>query len=196
MIEAVTEALLSGKYNGYGPAIGFAEVRKALAEHVTHPEAPVTAEDLILTSGCSHGIQMAIEVLTEPGTNILAPSPGFPLYGTLCEPLGVEQRHYNLLVEHNWEVDLDHMESLIDENTRAIIVNNPSNPCGAVYSKEHLEAILKMAEKHKIPVIADEIYSGMVYGGAKFHYLATLEPKVPMITCDGLSKRYIFFETP
>lgn len=196
VVKSVSDCLVSGKYNGYGPAVGFPEVRKALAEFVTHPNAPVTADDLVLTSGCSHALQLAIEALANPGQNILVPRPGFPLYVTLMRPHGIRERYYNLIMERGWEADLQQMESLIDQNTAAIVVNNPSNPCGAVFSKEHLEKILKLAEKHKVPIIADEIYGAMVYNEAKFHPLATLRPKVPILTCDGISKRYthlIFF---
>jgi tyrosine aminotransferase len=189
--QAVAEALMSGKFNGYGPAVGFPEIREALAEFVTHPEAPVTADDIVLTSGCSHGLQLAIEALANPGQNILVPRPGFPLYVTLMRPHGIQERYYNLIMEKGWEADLQQMENLIDEHTAAIVVNNPSNPCGAVFSKEHLEGILKLAARHKVPIIADEIYGSMVYNDAKFHPLATLKPKVPIVTCDGISKRYL-----
>lgn len=95
-------------------------------------------------------------------------------------------------MENGAQVDLDDMESLIDDRTRAIIVNNPSNPTGAVYAKAHLEAILRIADKYKLPIIADEIYGGMVYDGAVFYPMATLEPKVPILSCDGIAKRYTF----
>lgn len=187
--EAVTQSLLSGRYNGYGPSVGFPEVRKALADFVTHPEAPVIADDIVLGNGCSHALQMAIEAIADPGQNILVPRPCFSMYATLMKPHGIEDRFYNLIMEKGWEADLKHMDSQIDDKTAAIIVNNPSNPCGAVYSKSHLEDILKLAQKRRVPIIADEIYGSMVYNGAKFYPMATLKPKVPIITCDGISKR-------
>jgi tyrosine aminotransferase len=79
--------------------------------------------------------------------------------------LGIETREYNLLPNQDWEVDLDHMESLIDENTAAIIVNSPSNPCGSVFSVAHLKQILAIAEAYKVPIIADEIYDNFVFPG-------------------------------
>jgi tyrosine aminotransferase len=191
VLKALEDSLKSGKYNGYGPAIGVLEVRAAVAEHATSSEAPVTAEDVILTSGCSHALQLAIEVLANPGDNILVPRPGFPLYGTLMRPHGIEDRPYDLQINRGWEADLVQMEGLIDERTKAIIVNNPSNPCGAVFSKEHLEAILRIADRYKVPIIADEIYGDLAFDGAKFLPMATLEPKVPILTCDGIGKRYL-----
>ena len=79
--------------------------------------------------------------------------------------LGIETREYNLLPNQDWEVDLLHMESLIDENTAAIIVNSPSNPCGSVFSVAHLKQILAIAEEYKVPIIADEIYDNFVFPG-------------------------------
>jgi tyrosine aminotransferase len=189
--QAVVEALMSGQYNGYGPAHGYVHVREALAKFVSTPESHVDADDITLTSGCSHALQLAIEAIAGPGKNILVPKPGFPLYVTLMRPHDIEERYYNLLMDKNWEADLEHMDSLIDENTAAIVVNNPNNPTGAVYSRQHLEDILKLAQKHRVPVIADEIYGDMVFGGAHFYPMHTLEPKVPLFTCDGISKRYL-----
>jgi len=189
--RAVLNALLSGKYNGYGPATGFPEVCQALAEFVSTPESHVDAEDITLTSGCSHALQLAIEALAGPGKNILVPRPGFPLYATLMRPHDIEERYYNLCMDKNWQADLEQMDSLIDDHTAAIVVNNPNNPTGAVYSREHLEDILKLAQKHRVPIIADEIYGDMVFGGAHFYPMHTLKPKVPLLTCDGISKRYL-----
>ncbi len=78
---------------------------------------------------------------------------------------GIETREYNLLPDQDWEVDLRHMESLIDDKTAAIIVNNPSNPCGSVFSIDHLKKILDIAEQNKVPIIADEIYDNFVFPG-------------------------------
>jgi len=88
-------------------------------------------------------------------------------------------------------IDLKHLESQIDINTRAIIVNNPSNPTGVVFPKEHLEAILELACKRKIVIIADEIYGDLVYDGALFYPMASLSKDVPVISVDGIAKRYL-----
>ena len=88
-------------------------------------------------------------------------------------------------------MNLSHIEQLIDHRTKAIVMNNPSNPTGAVYSKAHLVDFLKMCDKYGMTVIADEIYGDMVYDGAEFHPLASLTPKVPILTCDGIAKRYL-----
>nr|CAD2203444.1 unnamed protein product [Meloidogyne enterolobii] len=134
---------------------------------------------------------MAIVAIADPGQDILVPKPGFPLYSTLCQPNGIESRQYRLEMDDKGLIDLVHLESLFDSQT-SIIVNNPSNPTGVVFPKEHLEQILELAQKYKVPIIADEIYGDLVYGeGARFHPMATLSPRVPIITCDGIGKRYL-----
>jgi tyrosine aminotransferase len=94
---------------------------------------------VFLTFGTSGALYNAIAVLCERGTNVVVPTPGFPLYQPICENLGVEYKNYNLLPDKKWEVDLENLKETIDENTRAILVNNPSNPCGSCWTKEHME---------------------------------------------------------
>jgi tyrosine aminotransferase len=93
--------------------------------------------------------------------------------------------------ESNWEVDLNELESLIDQNTVGILINNPSNPCGSVYSKDHLKKIIKVAERFHLPIIADEVYGEMVFPGYEFFYMAELSDSVPILSCNALSKRFI-----
>ena len=93
--------------------------------------------------------------------------------------------------DKQWEADLDHMEKLIDANTVAIVVVNPSNPCGSVYSKQHILEILAVAERHFLPVIADEVYAGLVFSGSKFYSIASLSQNVPVLSCGGMGKKYL-----
>ncbi|CAO3627945.1 unnamed protein product [Cunninghamella blakesleeana] len=189
--EAVIRHLKSFKYNGYPPAHGTLDARKAVAEFVNTKEAPVTADDIILTNGCSGALDICVNVLGNPGQNILLPRPGFSLYGSLADIRSLESRYYNLIPEQNWQIDLEHMESLIDDQTCAILVNNPSNPCGSVYDKEHLEAILRVAAKHHIPIIADEIYCDLVFKGNAFYPMASLTTEVPILSVGGLAKKWL-----
>lgn len=177
--------------DGYGPSVGILQARQAVASHFSTPSMPINADDVILTSGASHALDLAVTAIADPGENILVPAPGFPLYTTLCRPNGIETRQYNLKMNDGGLIDLDHLEAQIDSNTRAIIVNNPSNPTGIVFPKEHLEAILKMAFRHKLVIIADEIYGDMTYDGGVFYPIASLSPKVPIISVDGIAKRYL-----
>lgn len=119
------------------------------------------------------------------------PSPGFPLFQPICENLGVEWGVYRLDPERNWEIDFDSVEKLIDSRTKAILVNNPSNPCGSCWTREHQEAILALADKHKIPLICDEVYHGLSFDAERpFISFGNLSSNVPIICCSALSKIY------
>lgn len=189
--KAVVDSVNSMKYNGYGPTTGYESARKAVAEYSSTSEAPLESRDVILTSGCSHALDLCITVIANPGQNILIPRPGFPLYQTLAEGLGIETKYYNLKPERGWEIDLDDLESQIDSQTAAIIINNPSNPCGSVFTRFHLLEILDVAARNFVPIIADEIYDYFVFPGYEFFPIASLSKDVPILTCGGLTKRYL-----
>ncbi|KAM4834038.1 tyrosine aminotransferase isoform 1-T3 [Thomomys bottae] len=189
--QAMKDALDSGKYNGYAPSIGYLSSREEIASYYHCPEAPLEAKDVVLTSGCSQAIELCVAVLANPGQNILVPRPGFSLYKTLAESMGIEVKFYNLLPEQSWEIDLKQLESLIDEKTACLIVNNPSNPCGSVFRRSHLQKILEVAARQCVPILADEIYGDMVFSGCKYEPLATLSTSVPILSCGGLAKRWL-----
>eukprot|EP00761_Pharyngomonas_kirbyi_P007813 gb/GECH01007824.1/.p1 GENE.gb/GECH01007824.1/~~gb/GECH01007824.1/.p1 ORF type:complete len:417 (+),score=66.46 gb/GECH01007824.1/:1-1251(+) len=190
--DAMARHASSGDRNGYCHSEGYADVRRTIAERFGDPDHhPLTANDVILTSGCSHALDMCFTVMASEGDNILIPKPGFALYKTQCDSKGIETRPYRLDPARSWEADLEHMQSLIDDRTRAILVNNPSNPCGSVYSADHLRAILQIAERHCVPIIADEIYAHMVFPGSTFTSLASLSHTVPILSVGGLAKQYL-----
>lgn len=191
MLSAVEESLRSHKHNGYAPAVGELEARRAIARTMSVPDAPLTERDIIITSACSGALEICIGTLANPGDNILIPRPGFSVYKTIGCSNGVHMKYYDLLAEREWEVDLSHLESQIDARTACIIVNNPSNPCGSVYSKDHLTAICEVAERHQLPIIADEICAYSVFRNEVFHPLATCTQNVPILSCCALSKRFL-----
>ncbi|KAI8376715.1 tyrosine aminotransferase [Choanephora cucurbitarum] len=189
--NAVIKQIESFRSNGYPPADGYLVARNAVAQAHSVPAAPLTADDVILTNGCSGALEMCFTALCNEGQNILLPRPGFSLYPSLAALKFVEPRFYDLLPEQSWEADLKQMESLIDENTAAILINNPSNPCGSVFSREHLLDILALAEKHHVPIIADEIYCDLVFEGNTFFPMATLTSTVPILSVGGLAKKWL-----
>jgi len=198
MHKAIFEASQSLAHNGYGPAVGNPQARAAVAETHSYEGHPaLTANDVVMASGCSHALEMAFGVLCNGShqggkrSNVLLPNPGFSLYQTICDAYGVEVRMYNLLPETNWCCDLPQLEALIDQDTAAILVNNPSNPCGSVFPKEHLADILAIADKHRIPIIADEIYEEMAFAPSVAVPLAALPSQVPIIQVGGLAKRWM-----
>ncbi|OWA51428.1 Tyrosine aminotransferase [Hypsibius exemplaris] len=190
-VRAVKDAADSKKFDGYAPSTGILSAREAVADYASRSTSPVTAKDVILTSGASHALELSISVLCDRGSNLLIPCPGFSIYKTIACSLGVECRSYRLQPELDWEIDLDQLASLIDADTAAIVVNNPSNPCGSVYTKEHLQAILEVADYYKVPVIADEIYDDLVFPGHVFYPMASLTETVPVLACNGLTKKFI-----
>lgn len=105
--------------------------------------------------------------------------------------LSFQVKYYDLIPEKNWEIDLDHLESLIDHKTAAIVLNNPSNPCGSVYTEFHLRKLLSIAYNYQIPIIADEIYDRLVFPGNKFVSITSLNSFVPILVCGGLAKRFL-----
>ncbi|GAB1870049.1 Tyrosine aminotransferase [Camponotus japonicus] len=191
VIEAVQESVASQLYNGYAPTIGYQRAREAVAEYSSNEFVKVDPKDVILCSGCSCALDLCITVLAREGQNILIPRPGFSSYRTLAEGLGIMVKSYNLRPELDWEIDLDDLEAQIDESTAAIVINNPSNPCGSVFSRDHILDILDVAARYYVPIIADEIYEHMVFPGRTFHSLASLSTEVPILSCSGLTKRFL-----
>ncbi|XP_050361316.1 tyrosine aminotransferase [Nymphalis io] len=190
VLQAVRDSVELTTSRGYAPSKGHYEARVAVAKYCAH-QGNVHPDDVILSSGCSHAIEMVITALADSGQNVLIPRPGFSIYQTLAEGLGIIIKHYNLLPDEQWKVDLDDLESQIDDDTVAIVVINPSNPCGSVYDKEHLSEILDIASRNRVPIIADEIYEHFVFSGNKFTAISSISQDVPVLTCGGLTKRFL-----
>jgi len=191
MVNALVGAVTGGSASGYQPSQGAASCRMAIAEAFSVPGRPkLTPGDVFMTLGCSEALSHCIAALAVEGSNILLPSPGFPLYQVLCDYHGVEVRYYKLLPEQGWEVDVASLANLADEKTCALLVNNPSNPCGTVYSREHLAKVLGACEELRLPVIADEVYAGMSFS-EPFFACAEVAPSLPVLSVCALSKRWL-----
>jgi tyrosine aminotransferase len=189
--DSVIKVIESNKWNGYTHSWGIPTARKAIAAKYSVPNCKLTENDVIIASACSGAIEIAIAGLANEGDNILLPKPGFGIYETIAGSKGIVSKFYNLDPKKDWDIDLEHLESLIDSKTKVIVVNNPSNPCGSVYSREHLVAICKIAEKHRLPIIADEVYANMTFSGKVFVPMASCTETVPILTCGGLAKQYL-----
>eukprot|EP01133_Synstelium_polycarpum_P014185 gene14185-16725_t len=189
--QCLVQNINSIKFNGYPPSPGYEAARAAVAKFVETPESPLTASDVVLASGASGAIEIAFVALLNPGDNILIPKPGFSLYECICKHKGIEFQHYDLLPSKSWEIDIPQLRSLVNSRTKAILINNPSNPCGSVYSREHLLEILAVANEFCLPIISDEIYAGMTFGQAKFFPIASLTTTVPVLSIGGIAKRFL-----
>ncbi|CAK9325225.1 unnamed protein product [Citrullus colocynthis] len=190
--DAVVDSLQSEKFNGYAPTVGLPQTRRSIAEYLSR-DLPykLTSDDVFVTSGCTQAIDVALAMLAHPGANILLPRPGFPIYELCSAFRNLEVRHFNLLPQRGWEVDLDAIETLADKNTVALVIINPGNPCGNVYSYQHLKKISETAEKLGILVIADEVYGHLAFGSKPFVPMGVFGSTVPVLTLGSLSKRWI-----
>ncbi|XP_075489147.1 putative aminotransferase TAT2 [Primulina tabacum] len=190
--EAVNGALRSAKFNGYAPAAGLPEARRAVAGFLSK-DLPyeLSEEDIFITAGAAHAIELILTVLTRPGTNILLPRPGYPSYEAHSAYIGLEVRHFDLLPEKGWEVDLDGVEALADDNTVAMVVINPGNPSGSVFSLEHLQRIAETAKRLGIVLISDEVYYDLVFGGNKFVPMGVFGSVTPVVSLGTMSKRWL-----
>ncbi|KAJ1265851.1 hypothetical protein BS78_08G105700 [Paspalum vaginatum] len=190
--QAVTAAVASGKHNGYPSGTGVAEACSAVATYLSrYLPYELSADDVVLTAGCNHGIEIMMAVLATPGSNVLLPRPGYPLYEARAALSGLEFRHYDLLPEKGWEVDVSGVEALADDNTVAMVIVNPNNPSGAVYSFHHLAEIAETARKLGIMVISDEIYEHFVFGSKPFVPMGVFREIAPVVTLGGISKRWM-----
>lgn len=190
--DAIVSAVRSGEFNGYVPGSGVFSSRCAIADHL-NKDLPyrLSPNNVYVTAGCTQAIETILSVLAHPNANVLFPRPGFPFYEARAAFNKLECRHFNLDPENGWEVDLAHVEELADRNTVAMVVINPGNPCGSVYSYQHLSKIAEMAKKLGIMVIADEVYGHLSFGENPFVPMGVFANTVPVITLGSISKRWI-----
>ena len=150
----------------------------------------VSADDVFMGNGVSECIDLALRALLNSGDEVLIPSPDYPLWSASVALNHGTEVYYNCLPENGFQPDPEEIRSLVNERTRAIVLINPNNPTGAVYSRELLEDIAAIAEKNQLVVFSDEIYDEMLYGEAKHIPMATLVHDTLCVTFNGLSKIY------
>jgi alanine-synthesizing transaminase len=150
----------------------------------------VTADEVFIGNGVSELIDLALRALLNDGDEVLVPSPDYPLWTAAATLNGGRVVHYPCLPENKFIPDPEDIAQLITKKTRAIIVINPNNPTGAVYPREVLEGIARLAERHGLVVFADEIYDQMTYDGHEFIPMATLVKDTLCATMSGISKVY------
>ncbi|MGH9328099.1 MAG: aminotransferase class I/II-fold pyridoxal phosphate-dependent enzyme [Terriglobia bacterium] len=189
LVEAVTKAMRDGK-NGYAPSLGLPEALEAIRAQAEHQNIR-NIQSVFVTYGVSEAAGICLEALLNRAENVLVPCPDYPLYSAILTRLEAEANFYRLDEHHGWEPDLKDLEDRIDAKTRAIVVINPNNPTGAVYSLRTLEAIVEIARRHRLLLIADEIYDKLILDGEPHHPVASLAPDLPVVTLNGLSKAYL-----
>ena len=191
MNEAIIDVVKGEKHNGYTPSSGCLPAREAIVKKYSNERAEFKANDVWLTFGASGAIYTIMQSVCEEGDNILFPKPGFPLAKTIAENLGVEIRFYDLDAENNFDIKLDQIDALVDDRTKIFMVINPSNPCGSVFSKDHMIDIAAKATEHGLLIVSDEIYYGLSYDKENpFYPFAEVAPENPIISIGGISKIY------
>jgi alanine-synthesizing transaminase len=189
VLEHVTTAVAASQ--GYSDARGILEAREAVQRYYDRRGVGgVTVDNVYLGNGVSELIVMSLQALLNPGDEVLVPSPDYPLWTGAVSLCGGRAVHYRCAEDLDWNPDVEHVASLVTPRTRAIVIINPNNPTGAVYSRETLEGLLEIARRHNLLVLADEIYDQIVYDGAVHHHVAALAPDLPILTLSGMSKTY------
>jgi len=177
---------------GYGDAHGLAAAREAvLRDFRSKGVENLGLEDIFIGNGVSELVMFAMQALLNSGDEVLVPMPDYPLWTAAVTICGGKAVHYICDEKEDWNPDLKDIRSKINERTKAIVVINPNNPTGAVYSREILEGIAAIAREYELIVYADEIYSRITYDGTRHFPFSTIDPGLLTISFDGLSKAWL-----
>ena len=189
MVQAVERALRDG-HNGYAPSVGIPAAREAVAAECLQRGMPLSAERVVITSGTSEGIELALTALAESGDEVLIPAPTYPLYTAVLAKIGAQAVFYRTDPDRGWQPDIDHIRALVTPRTRALVVIDPNNPTGATYPDDTRRALLEIADWNNIPLLADEVYADLAFDGPVSAF-AKQNPDAPVITFSSLSKAYL-----
>ena len=189
LVEATYQAMLKNK-NGYSPSSGIKEAIEAIRKE-GNKKGIENILDIFVTTGASEAIDICLTALVNEGENVLTPTPGYPLYTAIQSKLQAYENPYYLDEENNWQPDINDIKKKINDKTKAIVLINPNNPTGSLYSMEILEEIVKLALEHNLVIFADEIYDKLLFDGKKHVSIGSLNKEVSCITFGGLSKNYM-----
>jgi aspartate/methionine/tyrosine aminotransferase len=189
LMAAVERAMRDG-LNVYTPSPGIPAAREAVAADFAARGVPMTSDRVVLTAGTSEGIELALGALVDAEDEVLVPVPTYPLYTAVCAKIGARARYYRTDPDRGWLPDVDHIRSLISPRTRALVMIDPNNPTGAVYTTEVRRALLELADARNFVLLADEVYGDLAYDGS-VPPVAKLNPAAPVISFSSLSKAYL-----
>jgi alanine-synthesizing transaminase len=176
---------------GYVDSRGLFAARKAVMQYYQNQGVKnILIEDIYIGNGVSELISLVMMALLNADDEILIPSPDYPLWTTVVGLAGGNAVHYSCDETNEWNPDLADMEAKITDKTKGIVLINPNNPTGAVYSKQIVDGIVALAEKHKLILFSDEIYDKIIFNDAKHHSAAGLCDDILIVTMGGLSKNY------
>ena len=177
---------------GYSDSRGLFSARKAIMQYYQLLHLPnLSISDIFTGNGVSELINLAMQALLDDGDEILIPAPDYPLWTACATLAGGKVVHYICDEQSEWFPDIDDIRSKITDRTRAIVIINPNNPTGAVYSRDVLEEIVKVAREHQLIIFSDEIYDRLIMDGYKHTSIASLAPDLFCVTFSGLSKSHM-----
>lgn len=197
--KIVAEKIMASNTNAdlnvstYCDSLGILEAKEAVARDARERKhiKNITSDDVVMTTGASEAITIAISALVNPGDNIMVPCPGYPLYSSQIPVYHGELNQYYLNEDNGWQIDFEELENRVNEKTKAVVIINPNNPTGANNNKESILNIIRFAKRHNLVIFTDEIYDKLLYDNRKHISVASLAEDVPVITFGGLSKNYI-----
>lgn len=176
---------------GYSTSKGIVSARRAIVTRYELEDFPAfDVDDVYLGNGVSELISMVTQALLNNGDEVLIPAPDYPLWTAATSLAGGTPVHYLCDEEDDWNPSIEDIRAKVTEKTKAIVVINPNNPTGAVYSRETLQKIVDVARENNLLILADEIYDRILYDGAQHISIASLAPDLLTITFNGLSKAY------
>jgi alanine-synthesizing transaminase len=178
--------------HGYSDSKGVITARRAVVSRYEQIEGfpRFDPDDVFLGNGVSELITMVMQALLDEGDEVLIPAPDYPLWTAMTSLAGGTPVHYVCDEEHDWQPDLEDIRSKVTPRTKAIVIINPNNPTGAVYSREVLEGIVQIARENELLLLSDEIYDRILFDDAEHIPTATLAPDLLCLTFNGLSKTY------
>lgn len=190
IVEAAIQALRQG-HTHYGPSPGLPEARAAVAEYVTRTRGiAVAPENVVLMPGAKPILFFGLLSLVDPEDEVIYPNPGFPIYESVIRYIGAKPVPMPLREENDFGIDLDELRRLVTPRTKMLIFNTPANPTGGVLRRDEIEAIADLARQHDFWILADEIYSRILYDGEHFSILSLPGMAERTILLDGHSKTY------
>ena len=193
VVEAAAEACRDPRNHRYTPTPGLPELREAIARKMLRDSGyEVTPEQVVVTNGGKQAVYEAFQILLNDGDEVIIPTPYWTSYPEAVKLAGGVPVEVFAGADRSFEPDIDAIEAARTERTRAIIVTSPSNPTGAVWSRETIEAIGRWAVEHHVWVVSDEIYEHLNYDGARTAYIGQVVPEVrdQLIVLNGVAKTY------
>jgi aspartate aminotransferase len=190
VIAAASEALAAGR-DRYGPSEGILPLRQAVAEYLARTRnLHYRPENVLIAPGCKTALLMCLLAVIEPGSEVLYPDPGFPMYASVTQGLGAVPVAYRLLEANRFQPDVNEIASRISPRTRVLLLNSPSNPTGTVYERPVLKGLTDLARRHDLWVVSDEIYARIIYEGAYESIAALPGMAERTLVVDGFSKSF------